>query len=50
MDAATVVRSLLHLSFNRLRGINREHEAACLRLARGAALAWRAAERQVAPE
>ncbi|WP_261555870.1 lantibiotic dehydratase [Frankia tisae] len=41
MDTATVAGSLLHLSYNRHRGINRDHEAACLRLARGAALAWR---------
>jgi thiopeptide-type bacteriocin biosynthesis protein len=41
MDPATVATSLLHLSYNRHRGINRDHEAACLRLARGAALAWR---------
>jgi lantibiotic biosynthesis protein len=41
MDAATVAGSLLHLTYNRLRGINRDHEAACLRLARSAALAWR---------
>ncbi len=40
MGPATVAGSLLHLSYNRLRGINRDHEAACLRLARGAALAW----------
>ena len=44
MDAATVLASLLHLSFNRHRGIDREREAACLRLTRSAALAWRAAQ------
>lgn len=44
MDAATVLASLLHLSFNRHRGIDRRHEAACLRLTRSAALAWRAAQ------
>ncbi len=44
MDTATVAGSLLHLSYNRLRGINRDHEAACLRLARSAALAWRSTE------
>ncbi|ONH33610.1 hypothetical protein BL253_00900 [Pseudofrankia asymbiotica] len=43
MDAAAVLASLLHLSFNRHRGIDRQHEAACLRLTRSAALAWRAA-------
>ncbi|WP_322753668.1 lantibiotic dehydratase [Frankia sp. Cas3] len=48
MDPATVAGSLLHLSYNRLRGINRDHEAACLRLARGAALAWRTTQ-QAAP-
>ena len=44
MEAATVLDSLLHLSFNRHRGIDREHEAGCLRLARSAALAWRAVQ------
>ncbi|EIV92663.1 thiopeptide-type bacteriocin biosynthesis protein [Frankia sp. QA3] len=48
MDTVTVAGSLLHLSYNRHRGINRDHEAACLRLARGAALAWRTSH-QAAP-
>ncbi|WP_165485520.1 lantibiotic dehydratase [Protofrankia symbiont of Coriaria ruscifolia] len=45
MEPARVADSLLHLSYNRLRGINRDHEAACLRLARGAALAWRTTQK-----
>ncbi len=48
MNPATVAGSLLHLSYNRLRGINRDHEAACLRLARSVALAWHTTQ-QAAP-
>ena len=48
-DANAVATSLLHLHYNRYRGIAKEHEAACMRLARSAALAWRAARRQERP-
>ncbi|MGH3623816.1 MAG: lantibiotic dehydratase [Sciscionella sp.] len=41
-DPATVLNSLLHLHFNRHRGIDRDHEGACTRLVRSAAFAWRA--------
>jgi thiopeptide-type bacteriocin biosynthesis protein len=41
-DADAVLQSLLHMHHNRLRGINQEGEKTCRRLARQAALAWRA--------
>lgn len=45
-DANVILESLLHLHHNRAVGIDRQHEAACRRLARHAALAWRAAHSQ----
>lgn len=46
-DEAAVLGSLLHLHFNRHRGIDRLHEGQVTRLARSAALAWRARRREV---
>jgi len=42
-DTTHVLESLLHMHHNRYRGIDRDGEGACRRLARQAALAWRAA-------
>jgi thiopeptide-type bacteriocin biosynthesis protein len=42
MDLDRVVESLLHMHHNRLIGIDRDSERTCRRLARRAALAWRA--------
>jgi class I lanthipeptide synthase len=41
-DIGGVAESLLHMHYNRARGIDPDDEAACRRLARRAALAWRA--------
>ncbi|MGH3915391.1 MAG: lantibiotic dehydratase, partial [Pseudonocardiaceae bacterium] len=41
-DTDAVARSLLHMHHNRLLGVDREREAACLRLARQAVATWRA--------
>jgi thiopeptide-type bacteriocin biosynthesis protein len=41
-STAYVLESLLHIHHNRYRGIDRDGEEICLRLARQAALAWRA--------
>jgi len=38
------VRSLLHMHHNRLVGVDRAREAVCLRLARQAAVTWRATQ------
>ena len=42
-DTTHVLESLLHIHHNRYRGIDRDGEGACRRLARQAALAQRAA-------
>jgi lantibiotic biosynthesis protein len=42
-DTGHILESLLHIHHNRYRGIDRDGEAACRRLARQAALAQRAA-------
>ncbi|MQA93139.1 MAG: lantibiotic dehydratase [Streptosporangiales bacterium] len=42
VDVNNVAESLLHMHHNRARGIDRDGEATCRRLARQAALAWRA--------
>lgn len=39
-----VLHSLLHMHHNRVLGVDRDREAVCLRLARHAAAAWRAAQ------
>ena len=39
-----VLHSLLHMHHNRALGVDRDREAVCLRLARHAAAAWRAAQ------
>ncbi|GGM68212.1 hypothetical protein GCM10012275_43430 [Longimycelium tulufanense] len=41
-DLDTIVESLLHLHHNRAHGIDPDHERTCRRLARQAALTWRA--------
>ncbi|QKV90431.1 lantibiotic dehydratase [Streptomyces sp. NA02950] len=41
MDTDAVLESLLHMHHNRARGIDRDGEAVCRRLARQAALAWK---------
>lgn len=41
-DLGVITESLLHMHHNRARGIDRDGEAACRRLARRAALAWQA--------
>lgn len=46
-DVSGIATSLLHLHYNRYRGIGKDQEAACVRLARSAALAWRAVSKQV---
>ncbi|MFD8340210.1 lantibiotic dehydratase [Streptomyces solisilvae] len=40
MDTDAVLEALLHMHHNRARGIDRDGEAVCRRLARQAALAW----------
>ncbi|MEU7382092.1 lantibiotic dehydratase [Streptomyces sp. NPDC042207] len=42
MDLDSVLESLLHMHHNRLRGLDREDEAICRRLARQSAVAWAA--------
>ncbi|WP_217546083.1 lantibiotic dehydratase [Streptomyces sp. GbtcB6] len=42
MDLDSVLESLLHMHHNRLRGLDREDERICRRLARQSALAWTA--------
>ncbi|WP_211273297.1 thiopeptide-type bacteriocin biosynthesis protein, partial [Streptomyces hirsutus] len=42
MDLDSVLESLLHMHHNRLRGLDREDEAVCRRLARQSAVAWAA--------
>lgn len=41
-DVNAVLQSLLHMHHNRAVGVDREHEAVCLRLARQIAATWRA--------
>lgn len=48
-DVDTIATSLLHLHYNRHRGIDKEKEARCVRLARSATLAWRAVSSQGQP-
>ncbi|MCZ4506750.1 lantibiotic dehydratase [Streptomyces sp. ActVer] len=42
MDLDSVLESLLHMHHNRLRGLDREDEGICRRLARQSAVAWAA--------
>ncbi|MGW3848682.1 lantibiotic dehydratase [Streptomyces fagopyri] len=42
MDLDSVLESLLHMHHNRLRGVDREDEGICRRLARQSAVAWAA--------
>ncbi|MDH6435699.1 thiopeptide-type bacteriocin biosynthesis protein [Streptomyces sp. SAI-144] len=42
MDLDSVLESLLHMHHNRLRGLDREDERICRRLARQSAVAWAA--------
>jgi len=42
MDLDSVLESLLHMHHNRLRGVDREDERICRRLARQSAVAWAA--------
>lgn len=49
IDVDTVAESLLHMHHNRVRGIDRDGEATCRRLARQAAVAWHARRPRTAP-
>jgi thiopeptide-type bacteriocin biosynthesis protein len=49
VDIDSVLEALIHLHHNRVRGIDREGERACRRLARQAALAWQAAHSRRRP-
>jgi hypothetical protein len=42
LDLDSVLESLLHIHHNRLRGLDREDERICRRLARQSAVAWAA--------
>ncbi|MER6076992.1 lantibiotic dehydratase [Streptomyces sp. NPDC001833] len=49
MDRDSVLESLLHMHHNRLRGLDREDEGICRRLARQSAVAWAAWPRESRP-